>query len=290
MRTAFVVLILFVVCSNVRAELPKEIRVLTHNIHHGEGVDGRTDLKRIALVLSAAKPDIVALQAVDEKTQRSEGVDQAQALAKLTGMKAYFSRAMDFDDGGYGNAVLSNLPVRSQETVKLPTFQNVSPQRAEPRVVQVLELGEKGEPGLLLLCTHLDYRQDRDGTDGRYASAQAINALIGKYIDMPAILVGNLNAAPKQRSIREFAKEWRIAGLDREGMQPQAEGEGENKKLRILHSYPAQRPRWWIDYVMCRPAERWHVVEARVLEEPLASVHRPVLAVLRRVDKDELGE
>jgi endonuclease/exonuclease/phosphatase (EEP) superfamily protein YafD len=38
-----------------------------------------------------------------------------------------------------------------------------------------------------------------------------------------------------------------------------------------------------IDYVMYRPAKRWQVVEVRVLDEPLASDHRPLLAVLRRV-------
>jgi len=36
-------------------------------------------------------------------------------IGKLTGMKAVFSRAMDFDGGGYGNAVLTKLPVRSEE-------------------------------------------------------------------------------------------------------------------------------------------------------------------------------
>ena len=34
---------------------------------------------------------------------------------------------------------------------------------------------------------------------------------------------------------------------------------------------------------MCRPADRWKVVEVRVLDEAVASDHRPVLAVLRRV-------
>ena len=38
-----------------RAELPAEIRVITYNIHHGEGVDGKVDLARIAKVLSAEK-------------------------------------------------------------------------------------------------------------------------------------------------------------------------------------------------------------------------------------------
>ena len=73
------------------------------------------------------RPDIVALQAVDQNTGRSNGVDQAAALGKLTGMKAVFSRAIDFDGGGYGNAVLTKLPVRSEETVKLKLFEQPMP-------------------------------------------------------------------------------------------------------------------------------------------------------------------
>jgi hypothetical protein len=44
-----------------RAELPAELRVLTYNIHHGEGVDGKFDLPRIAEVIKSASPDLVAL-------------------------------------------------------------------------------------------------------------------------------------------------------------------------------------------------------------------------------------
>jgi endonuclease/exonuclease/phosphatase (EEP) superfamily protein YafD len=35
--------------------------------------------------------------------------------------------------------------------------------------------------------------------------------------------------------------------------------------------------------VLVRPADRWQVVEVRVLEEPIASDHRPLLAVLRKM-------
>src|SRR3954471_4847694 len=105
-RVVFCVMIANGGVRGVGAELPKEIRVVTYNIHKGEGMDGKTDLLRIAKVLLSERPDIVALQAVDQKTRRSKGVDQATALGKLIGMKAVFSRAMDFDGGAYGNAVL----------------------------------------------------------------------------------------------------------------------------------------------------------------------------------------
>src|SRR5690242_12552952 len=94
------------------AELPNPIRILNYSIHHGEGLDGKTDLPRIAKIISEQKPDIVSLQQVDEKTARAGGVDQAAELGRLTAMKSMFSRAIDQGGGsGFGNAVLTNLPV-----------------------------------------------------------------------------------------------------------------------------------------------------------------------------------
>ena len=42
-----------------------ELRLVAYNIHHGEGMDGKLDLERIARVIAAEKPDLVALQEVD---------------------------------------------------------------------------------------------------------------------------------------------------------------------------------------------------------------------------------
>ena len=62
---------------------PVRLRVVTYNIHHGEGTDGRIDLERIAALLSGMQPDIVALQEVDRNTSRSGGVDQFATLERL---------------------------------------------------------------------------------------------------------------------------------------------------------------------------------------------------------------
>lgn len=135
-------LVVGLVCfGSARAELPKEIRLVTYNIMHGEGMDGKIDLERIAKVIVAAKPDVVALQSVDDKTVLSGSVDQTAELERLTGMKGLFSRVVDQDGGGFGNAVLTKLPVRGQETVKLKTYRDFEPEKAEQRGVQIVELG-----------------------------------------------------------------------------------------------------------------------------------------------------
>jgi len=268
-----------------RAELPKEIRVVSFNIAHARGTDNKYDLPRIAKVIMAEKPDIVALQEVDRKTKRSDKVDQAAELGRLTGLNAVFEPALEFDGGEYGNAVLTRFAVRSHQNLELASFKNVSPERAEQHGVVVVELGEKDGPALLFLSTQVDWRQDRDGTSERLASAKTINEYIEKRDDQLAILAGTMNAVPKNASIVELAKSWRIAGVNSDGTKFQAEGIGDNKKLRLLKSYPAATPRYALDYVMCRPIDRWQVVEVRTLDNDALLYHLPVMAVLRRVEK-----
>ena len=98
----------------------QELRVLAYNIHHGEGTDGKFDLDRIAKLITAQEPDLVALQEIDVKTARASGVDQAAELARLTGMHYRFGRFMKYDGGEYGQMVLSKHPILSHENLKLP--------------------------------------------------------------------------------------------------------------------------------------------------------------------------
>ena len=42
------------------------LRVLSYNIHHAAGTDGKLDLTRIANVINSVKPDVVSLQEVDQ--------------------------------------------------------------------------------------------------------------------------------------------------------------------------------------------------------------------------------
>ena len=123
MKQLFLILFIFTcaVAHMVRATGEKKmIRVLSYNIHHGEGLDGKLDLERIARVIKSASPDLVSLQEVDNRTTRSKGVDQAKELARLTGMKYAYGPSMDFDGGKYGNAILTKFILAESTTIPLP--------------------------------------------------------------------------------------------------------------------------------------------------------------------------
>jgi endonuclease/exonuclease/phosphatase family metal-dependent hydrolase len=275
-----IVLLCAAFCSSALAQLPSEIRVISYNIHHGEGLDKKFDLERIAKLLLAERPHIVALQEVDQGTRRAGGVDQPAELARLMGMKVIFGRNIDFEGGGYGTAVLTSLPVRWYESMKLKSFYESTAERQEQRGVQIVKLGEGRGPGLLFLCTHLDYRPP---DNERMHSAITINRRILEYAGTPAIIAGDFNALPDSGPIAEFKKQWKIAGIDcAQGEGPRAEGGG--PEGNPLLTFPADNPDRWIDYVMVRPANCWQVIEVRVLDEPVASDHRPLLVVLRRAN------
>ena len=253
-------------CASARAELPNEIRVLCYNIHHGEGTDGKIDLPRIAEVINSGSPDVVALQEVDDRTARSGGVNQPAELARLTGMEVVFGRNIDYRGGGYGTAVLTRLPIKAHASYKLPSFYQGTPDHPEQRGVQVVDLGSPDEPGIVFLCTHFDYRpDDRE----RLASAELVNGLAAKYAGRLMILAGDLNATPDSRVVGEFQRHWKVA----ESTDSSAP----------LYTFPIDQPTKQIDFVLCRPAKEWQVLETRVLEERTASDHRPLLAILRRV-------
>lgn len=252
-------LLLFVLaaaCATPEPAAPATLRILSYNIHHGEGVDGVFDLERLARLIVEQEPDLVALQEVDQGTARAGGVFQADELARLTGMEGRFGRAIRYDGGEYGEAALSRLPI--QETVVLPL--PAAPGH-ELRCALGLRVAPGGQP-LLFLATHLDHT--RDDAD-RVQQMRAILDALAEDPELPVILVGDLNCEPGSAPLDLLGPAWLDAPLAVGADQP---------------TYPAVEPRIRIDHVLVRPADRWRVAEARVLEEQVASDHRPLLVVL----------
>lgn len=50
---------------------------MTYNIHHGEGLDGKVDLLRIAEVIKRERADVVGLQEVDKGVERTARRDRS---------------------------------------------------------------------------------------------------------------------------------------------------------------------------------------------------------------------
>ena len=239
--------------SCVSLERP-QLRVLTYNIHHGRGTDGQVDLERIAKVILSTHPDLVALQEVDHRTGRTNNADQAQVLALLTNMEAHFGRAIDFDGGEYGEAVLLGLKSGTPRTHPLPASPGHE-QRAALAVPVWLPSGEE----VLFVGTHLDHTKD---PADRLAQSIALRAL---FSDQTAVvLVGDLNAEVGSPPVERLLKVFDRAG----GRQP-------------LPTFPSNKPTKSIDHVLFR-LPGWSVKSIRIVDAPDASDHAPLLVVFER--------
>jgi endonuclease/exonuclease/phosphatase family metal-dependent hydrolase len=260
-RTLSSLLLLLLVWGRGYQAAPITLRVLTYNIHHGEGIDGRFDLPRLAGVVKSVEPDLVALQEVDQGTQRASGVYELAELERLTDMHAAFGKAMDYSGGGYGVAVLSRWPLSSTHNQPLPSFEDREPRTA--LTVQV-EAGDRG-PLVEFTSTHLDQTRD---SENRLAQARYLNELLVKDDGRATILAGDMNARPDTDVMGLFEEAW---------ANPQADDPSPIA--------PTGRPRSRVDYVLIRPAASWHVIESRLIDEQVASDHRPLLTVLEWTGK-----
>ncbi|WP_345686549.1 endonuclease/exonuclease/phosphatase family protein [Novipirellula caenicola] len=238
------------------ADEPVKLRVLSYNIHHGEGIDGQLDLQRIAAVINSVKPDLVALQEVDQNVGRSQSVDQPAELARLTDMNVVFGANIPLQGGHYGNAILSRYPVRAHTNRMLP---NLADGEQRGYIEATIQIPGVAEP-LLLMATHLDHRRDERE---RLESADAINASVKKAKQPIALLAGDMNATPDSETMKRLGAMW-TSVTD-----------------APIPTIPVTEPKRQIDFILYRPQNRWNVVEVNVLDEAVASDHRAIFAVLQ---------
>jgi endonuclease/exonuclease/phosphatase family metal-dependent hydrolase len=236
----------------------REIRVMSFNIHHGVGVDGRLDLQRVADVIKSEGADIVGLQEVDRhRSERSDFVDQAGWLARELNMHVVYGANLDndpFNPGEprrqYGTAILSSKPILDWENTYLPRYEG-----HEQRGLLRGRVVVRGVP-LQVYNTHL---QHNDAAE-RLEQAEAIKEIIGTPDDS-VILLGDLNATPEAPEIAtlldRLVDAWEQAGV----------GDG--------YTIPSEGPNRRIDYVLTSDDV---VARAAAVVTSDASDHLPVHA------------
>ena len=216
-------------------------------------MDGVIDLERVASVLRPLDADVITLQEIDKGVERTGGVDQAARLGALLGMTAHFGDFMSYQGGQYGMAVLTRLPVLGVANHRLPDGD-------EPRtgLEVTVAVGSEGRP-VSVVGIHL-YRTPEE----RLAQARA---LVDELDDVghPVVLAGDFNSRRGDLVLRHLLeRDWLV--VDKDGPS---------------NTYPADEPAREIDFVMLRPSSAFEIVEHRVLNEAVASDHRPLFAELR---------
>ena len=102
-----------------------------------------------------------------------------------------------------------------------------------------------------------------------FAQVGQINAQLLADADALALIVGDFNFEPGSPGHDAMTARW----LDT------ADAFGDAQP-----TFPSNPPAKRIDYIFVHPVDRWRIIEARVLDEPLASDHAPLLVVLELVE------
>jgi endonuclease/exonuclease/phosphatase family metal-dependent hydrolase len=252
----FCLVLTFLFAAALSAAEPVALCVMSYNIHHGEGLDKRVDLDRIAKLITDAKADIVGLQEVDRGCERTQKRDLPAELAKLTGLHVVFEKNIPYQGGEYGNAILTRFPVKSSKNTH---YKMLRP--GEQRGVLQLVLDVHGRD-VIFMNTHIDYRPD---DAERVMNADELKQIVAAAGGKPVILVGDFNSIPGSRThtmVKAFLTDaWEAVG----------KGDG--------FTIPVRKPAKRIDYIFISRATI-EPLRMEVLRSE-ASDHLPVTAELR---------
>ena len=233
------------------AQAQNTLKLMSYNIKNANGMDDVCNFQRIANVINNASPDVVAIQEVDSMTNRSGQKYVLGEIAERTQMHGYFAPAIDYDGGKYGIGLLTKqLPLRLQ-TLPLPG-------REEARTLILAEFTD-----YIYCCTHMSLTEE-----DRMKSLELVKAFTSSSTK-PLFLAGDMNAEPESGFIKKLQKDFQILSNPKQ------------------HTFPAPDPKETIDYIatLKQNAKGFAVISAKVINEPMASDHRPILVELRTAEK-----
>ena len=248
--TAF--LVLSVGCgstNNVQKETePLFLKIASYNVRNAKGMDDVTDYDRTAKVINDMDAQAVAIQELDSATERSNNMVVLDELAKRTNMYASFIGSINYKGGKYGNGILTKEKPLRQESIALPGSE-------EKRSLLIVELED-----FVLCCTHLSLTEK-----DRQASIALIKQQTAKYNSKPVFLAGDLNASPNSAEIKDLSVSWALLS---DPTQP---------------TFPSNNPKSIIDYIYLKPSSKYKhtVINKQVVNEPMASDHRPLWVELK---------
>ena len=232
------------------------MKIMTFNTQHCLSyLDNKIDFEIMAQVIRESGAEVVGLNEILGIGVDAEYTAQTEKLAELSGKPYYyFAKAIDIENKGpYGNAMLSDIPIREVKTVIIP---DPNPKKYdnddyETRCILCAEL----ECGLRVLIVHVGLNPDE--------KENAISTLLEYITDEKCILMGDFNLLPDSPLLLPI----------RERMKDAAELFTEEKL-----SFPSDAPRIKIDYIFT--SKDIEIVTADI-PAITASDHRPHTAEIK---------
>lgn len=168
------------------ASLPRQLRVVTFNVH-GEPGARIADALRTDRALRDA--DLIVMEEVHRDDRTGDWCSGACALARSLGFHAVFAPGHDNGHGSDGVAIVSRAPITSAQVIELPYFDVHF--NSGRRVALAATVDLDGTP-ITVYAVHLDNR-----LTVRDRRAQVIPVLIhAARQDTPIIMAGDFNTSP----------------------------------------------------------------------------------------------
>ena len=266
------------------------VRIATWNLWGRYG-PWQARLPAIIATLRSVDADIIGLQEVWCADGRSLAVELA---AELGYPPPVFAQNLDFGSWASGNAVLARWPIARHEICVLPREgSGARDDEGEERLCVFAEIDGPRGP-IQVFCAHLSWRGDHSGVRQEQVRAMCEFVRAQKPRSFPAVLLGDLNAAPDSDEMRMlrgakavpvpgvmFNDAWEWAGR---GAEPGYTISNDNPFMAA--SLDASRR---IDYIMvgaakaggCGQPRTVHVFGDRPLDGMLGSDHYGVITELR---------
>lgn len=286
--------------------LNESFKIMSYNIRHGQTSDTGFDLSRCAAVIAKEKPRFISLQEVDMFTSRVGKINSCEEIIKNLNENQFcitnwnFSKAINFDGGEYGVALLSREKPLRIDTIKLGGN--------EPRVLLMCEfedcwvgvthlpLGHISNKTMNLKPHESTYKfEDSDGTitadnialaKQRATLARNYNRISFDYMasiikievlarakSKPVFLTGDWNALPNSRFVT-YIKSF-MTNLTPEDT-PTFHG--------VIKKLPFTGDGKCIDYIAIDTAhkDQYNIISSRVIEERMVSDHAPIVVEISK--------
>jgi endonuclease/exonuclease/phosphatase family metal-dependent hydrolase len=233
----------------------RTLRIATYNIHRCRGLDGRTNPARVADVIRAIEPDVIALQEVIGAGPHVPG--HAEELGAQLGMGWVMAPTRHLRGALFGNVVLSCHPIVHHAQYDL------SWKTCEPRCCQRVDIAF-GDDTLHLYNVHL-------GTaflERRYQAGRLSAIVHDRRIAQPKVVLGDFN-------------EW-MRGLATTLLTERLQSIDLRSHLRRRRTYPGVFPFLHLDHIYYDG--RVEVVKLdlpRTRRALMASDHLPLVAELK---------
>jgi endonuclease/exonuclease/phosphatase family metal-dependent hydrolase len=225
-----------------------KLKVMTYNIRHGRGLDGKVKMQRIADVIIKEDIDIVALNEVDQVfSKRSNYLDQGRWLAEELQMNYAFGPALSLKRGHYGNAIFSRFPLTKH---KNHLFKLIPP-LAEPRAILEAAISIENI-SLNVLTSHFSIHP--------FLHRRQLDFFLN-YPNSPCILMGDLNRGPRSSTYRKLLEKYNDCSMQ-----------------HPFPTFPARKPRSRLDYIFT--SKHFEIVKTEVIQST-ASDHLPVMTTVK---------